>query len=50
MMKRTLLILAAFLTLCASASAYDGGIKASVVNRTGRAPVAGALVSLIQDG
>ena len=49
-MKRTLLILAAFLTLCASASAYDGGIKASVVNRTGRAPVAGALVSLIQDG
>ena len=46
MMKRLILFLCSLCALCLSASAYDGGIKAKVVARQGRAPIAGAVVSL----
>ena len=45
-MKRLILFLCSLCALCLSASAYDGGIKAKVVARQGRAPIAGAVVSL----
>ena len=50
-MKRTASIIAALL-LCVAAMAqgFSGGIKASVVNRQGRAPIAGATVELYQGG
>ena len=41
---------AALLSLAAMAQAPTGGIKAGVVDRAGRAPVAGATVELGQDG
>lgn len=48
-MKRILTIISALAAFAISASAYDGGIKAKVVNRSGRVPVQGATVSLSFD-
>lgn len=42
-------IISALAAFAISASAYDGGIKAKVVNRSGRVPVQGATVSLSFD-
>lgn len=42
-------IICALAAFAISASAYDGGIKAKVVNRSGRVPVQGATVSLSFD-
>lgn len=48
-MKKILTIISALAAFAISASAYDGGIKAKVVNRSGRVPVQGATVSLSFD-
>lgn len=48
-MKKILTIICALAAFAISASAYDGGIKAKVVNRSGRVPVQGATVSLSFD-
>lgn len=48
-MKRLISVLAA-LALCAMSFAQTGGIKATVVNRAGRAPVQGAKVELFSNG
>ena len=50
-MKKTIIALAAaLLSLAAAAQTPEGGIEASVVDRAGRAPIAGAKVELEQDG
>lgn len=48
-MKKILTIISALAAFAISASAYDGGIKAKVVNRSGRVPVQGATISLSFD-
>lgn len=48
-MKKILTIISALAAFAISASAYDGGIKAKVVNRSGRVPVQGATISLSID-
>ena len=50
-MKKAILFIATLL-LCASALAqtFTGGITATVVNRSGRIPIQGAQVTLVQDG
>ncbi|HCZ22406.1 MAG TPA: hypothetical protein DHU72_02835 [Rikenellaceae bacterium] len=50
MMKKLLAIISTLVAISISASAYDGGIKAKVVNRSGRVPVQGATVTLSLDG
>ena len=50
MKKAILTMAAALLSLAAMAQAPTGGIKAGVVDRAGRVPVAGATVELEQDG
>ena len=49
---KKLLTIAAALLVCGAALAQSltGGIKASVVNRAGRAPIPGAKVELFQAG
>ena len=50
-MKKALLIMAAaLLSFIAAAQTPTGGIEAAVVDRAGRAPIAGATVELEQDG
>lgn len=50
--KKILTLLAASLCCCASllAQGFDGGVRAKVVNRSGRTPISGAQVSLVQGG
>lgn len=50
-MKRFSLVLAALLlSVCAFAQEATGGVKAAVVNRAGRVPVANALVEVLSQG
>ena len=50
MKKAILTMAAALLSFAATAQTLTGGIEAAVVDRAGRAPIAGATVELEQDG